>query len=246
MGIPVIGCKCPVCTSQDPHNKRLRPSALIKTADKKILIDCGPDYRQQALKFGIDKLDGVILTHAHNDHTAGLDELRVYYMHTHRSLPVLLSKETAADIRARFAYIFHQDRFYKLLPTFELHEFEGDLGELNFLGIPIAYTSYVQAQMTVHGFRIGNLAYVTDIRDYDEAIFQFLKGVDTLVLSALRLAPSPLHLTVEQAKEFALKSGVKNTWLTHLAHELDHDAINASLPRNVQLAYDGLEIQFQI
>lgn len=244
LGIPVIGCKCSVCKSQDSRNKRMRPSALIKKGEQKILIDCGPDFRQQALQYGIDSLDGAILTHAHNDHTAGIDELRVYYMHTHKSLPLLLSQETEEDIRTRFAYIFHQDRFYKLLPTFELHVFKGDVGEIDFLGFKIGYYSYTQAKMKVHGLRFGNLAYVTDIRDYDEGIFEFLNGVDTLVLSALRDTPSHLHLSIEEACRFAEKSLVKHTWLTHLAHDLDHELITASLPTNVQLAYDGLKIQF--
>lgn len=246
MGVPVIGCHCPVCSSDDPHNKRLRPSALLKVGGKNILIDCGPDFRQQALKFGIDQLDGTILTHAHNDHTAGIDELRVYYMHTHHSLPLLLSDETAQDIKARFAYIFTKERFYKLLPTFELHEFTGERGEVEFLGLQIGFHSYLQAGMTVHGYRIGNLAYLTDIKDYDEAIFPFLKGVDLLVLSALRFTSSPLHFTVDEASSFAQQAGAKMTWLTHLAHELDYEETNARLPENVRLAYDGLEIDFTI
>ena len=246
MGVPVIGCHCPVCTSTDPRNKRLRPSVLLKVENKNILIDCGPDFRQQALAFGIEKLDGVILTHAHNDHTAGIDELRVYYMHTHHSLPLLLSEETAKDLKNRFAYIFSKERFYKLLPTFELHAFSEDQGSLDFLGLPIRFQSYVQAGMKVHGFRIGNLAYVTDIHDYDEkAIFSFLEGVEVLVLSALRLQPSPLHLTVDEARLFAEKAGVKQTWLTHLAHELEYAETNRRLPQNVQLAYDGLKIDFK-
>lgn len=245
MGVPVIGCHCPVCTSTDPRNNRLRPSALLQVDGKTLLIDCGPDYRQQALRYGIEKLDGVILTHAHNDHTAGIDELRVYYMHTQQSLPVLLSEETAKDLRIRFAYIFSKDRFYKLLPTFELHEIAGNQGSVNFLGLPIRFQGYAQAGMQVHGFRIGNLAYVTDIHDYDEKmIFPFLEGVETLVLSALRLTSSPLHFTVEEATLFAQKAGVKQTWLTHLAHELDYAETNRGLPENVRLAYDGLEIDF--
>jgi len=244
MGVPVIGCHCPVCTSTDPHNKRLRPSALIQANGKKLLIDCGPDYRQQALRYGIEQLDGVVLTHAHNDHTAGIDELRVYYMHTHQSLPLLLSPETAQDLKARFAYIFTKERFYKLLPTFDLCELTGDVGEMEFLGFPIGYYSYFQAGMKVQGFRFGNLAYVSDIHDYDESIFPFLEGIEILILSALRLQPSPLHFTVDEAAAFAKKTTAKMTWLSHLAHELDYNETNQRLPGNVQLAYDGLEIDF--
>lgn len=244
MGVPVIGCHCPVCTSTDPHNKRLRPSALIEANGKKLLIDCGPDYRQQALRYGIEQLDGVVLTHAHNDHTAGIDELRVYYMHTHKSLPLLLSPETAQDLKARFSYIFTKERFYKLLPTFDLHVLPGDVGEIEFLGFPIRYYSYFQAGMKVQGFRFGNLAYVSDIHDYDESIFPFLEGVEILILSALRIQPSPLHFTVDEAAAFAKKVKAKMTWLSHLAHELDYQETNQRLPSNVQLAYDGLTIDF--
>lgn len=247
MGVPVIGCPCEVCNSDSPYNKRLRTSALLKIEDKKFLIDAGPDLRQQALKFKINKIDGVIFTHAHQDHTGGIDELRVYYMLYKQSVPCLMSKETYEDIRARFGYMFEvQPLEIKLLPRLAIEFLEDNKGITEFQGIPVQYMSYEQIGMKVTGYRFGKFAYVTDIRKYDEKIFEDLKGVEILVLSALRYTPSHMHFTVDEAVEFAQKVGAKETWLTHLAHELDYEKTNSYLPPNIRLAYDGLDIQFEI
>lgn len=243
MGIPAIGCGCAVCTTLNPHNKRMRPSALLEIGDKRLLIDCGPDFRWQALKYNIKTLSGVIFTHNHYDHTAGVDELRAYYMHTHKLLPCLLSKETEEDLIRRFYYIFERDMTYdKLLAKFSLENFKEDRGDTSFLGIPLHYFSYTQAESKVTGLRFGKLAYVTDIKVYPETIFEDLSGVDTLILSALRMAPSALHFSVDEAVEFSHKVGAKNVWLTHISHEMDHDKINAYLPEHIKLAYDGLRV----
>lgn len=245
MGIPVIGCPCSVCHSSDPHNKRMRPSALLTIADKKILIDCGPDFHAQAIQHHLETLDGVIFTHSHYDHTAGVDELRVYHMRTGIALPCLLSQTTANDIVSRFPYIFVPNVDYnKLVAKFDLQILKDDRGITSFLDIPIRYFSYEQAQMQVNGFRIGNLAYVTDIRHYPETIFEDLKDVDILIISALRYKTSHLHLSVDEAVAFAQKTGAKQTWLNHLAHDLEHEKTNAYLPENIKLAYDGLQFSF--
>lgn len=247
MGIPVIGCRCPVCTSESPYNIRTRPSALITMGMQRILIDCGPDFRQQALKHHIDSLDGVILTHAHHDHTAGFDDLRIYIFKSHRSLPCLLSAESLADLKKSFYYIFEDHRPYMdMASRFDVRVLERDRGEVEFIGLKLRYFSYEQGGMVVHGFRMGNLAYVTDIKHYPPSIFDDLKGVDTLILSALRFPPSPLHFSVDDAIEFAKKVGAKHTWLTHMAHDLDHEKTNAYLPDGIRLAYDGLQLEFSI
>jgi phosphoribosyl 1,2-cyclic phosphate phosphodiesterase len=247
MGIPAIGCRCAVCTSLDPHNKRLRPSALLQIGDTNLLIDCGPDFRYQALKYNLINLSGVVFTHNHYDHTAGVDELRAYYMHTHTLLPCLLSKETQDDLMRRFYYIFERDITYdKLLAKFSLKIFPEDRGETNFLGIPIHYFSYNQADAKVTGLRFGNLAYVTDIKSYPETIFEDLSGVDTLIVSALRFTPSALHFTVDEAVEFSRKVGAKKVWLTHISHEMDHITANAYLPEHIKLAYDGLRVPLSL
>lgn len=245
MGIPVIGCSCSVCASSDRHNKRMRPSALLTINDKKILIDCGPDFHAQAIHYCITALDGVIFTHSHYDHTAGIDELRVYHMRRGVALPCLLSKSTAEDIVVRFPYIFAPDADYnKLVAKFNLQLLPEERGVTDFLDIPIRYFSYEQAHMQVNGFRFGNLAYVTDIRHYPETIFEDLKDVEILILSALRYKLSHLHLSVDEAVEFAQKVGAKQTWLNHLAHDLEHEKTNAYLPENIRLAYDGLQFLF--
>lgn len=245
MGIPVIGCDCAVCTSGKSKNQRSRPSALIRFGLKDILIDCGPDFRWQALRFGLRNIDGVILTHAHNDHIAGFDELRLFYFKHHAPVPCLLSKATEEGLRQRFHYIFNpRGPYEKFIPKFEMHYLEGEKGKVEFLGLPISYITYEQGGMQVNGLRFGNLAYVTDIRHYDPSIFDALQGLETLILSALRFTPSPLHLNVDEAVEFSRRCGARHTYFIHISHDLDHEHTNAYLPENMQLAYDGLEIPF--
>lgn len=241
MGIPVIACDCSVCRSDNPKNKRTRSAGLLTVDDKNILIDCGPDFRQQALKYCIDHLDGVILTHAHHDHTGGIDELRAYYIKTRTPLPCLLSKETSEEVHQRFPYIFREGK-YQFTSKLSLQLLESERGSVEFAGIHFRYLSYEQMGMRVNGFRWKDFAYISDIKLYPESIFEDLKGVQHLVLSALRFTPSDFHFTVDEAVEFAEKVGAKNTWLTHIAHELEHEKTNAYLPSNIQMAYDGLEL----
>jgi phosphoribosyl 1,2-cyclic phosphate phosphodiesterase len=243
MGVPVIGCKCHVCKSEDPKNSRLRSSGLIVFDNKKVLIDCGPDFRYQALRHGIDHLDGVFLTHGHYDHTASLDDLRGYFLHDQHSIPILLSKETAADVVVRFNYVFKKElSAHFLMPKIDLQLLPEERGEKEFAGLDVRYFTFDQVGMKVNGLRIGNFAYVSDIKTYPESIFEDLKGVETLVLSALRFPPSHMHLSVDEAVEFAQRVGAKQTWLTHISHDLEHEKTNAYLPSNIRMAYDGLEI----
>lgn len=245
LGIPVIGCECEVCLSDDPYNKRMRPSALITIDNKRFLIDAGPELRIQALHNKISTLDGVLLTHSHHDHTAGMDDLRAYSFKTHNPLPVLLSSETAEDIKKRYYYLFDRNPTYEGVTTrIHMHILEGERGEVMFQGIPIRYVTYEQGGMKVNGFIFGSLAYFSDICLYPDTIFEDLKGVKTLILSALRFTASHLHFTVDDAIDFTLKAGVKDAWLTHISHGLDHSKTNAYLPSNIRMAYDGLELEF--
>jgi phosphoribosyl 1,2-cyclic phosphate phosphodiesterase len=246
MGIPVVGCNCEVCHSPLTFNQRLRPSVLIKAHFKQFLIDVGPDFRFQALSHKIHSLDGVLLTHAHQDHTAGIDDLRPIYYKRITSLPLLLSKETSEEIERRYRYL--------LTPAFDQKDFVERLhlqllpisleGEIEFGGVKIGYVTYEQGGMSVNGFRFGDLAYLSDIRTFPDTIFQALKGLKILVISALRYTSSPLHFSIDEAIDFANKIGVEKVWLTHISHELEHDKVNAYLPKHVKLAYDGLEIEF--
>jgi phosphoribosyl 1,2-cyclic phosphate phosphodiesterase len=244
-GVPLIGCSCSVCQSTDPHNKRLRPAGLLRVGDKTLLIDVGPDFRQQALACGLTTLDGLLLTHTHYDHIAGIDELRVFNFRQQKPFPVLLSHESMADLKERYAYMFKKRlEGDSHATTLDCHLLPGAAGTLDFLGVEIRYVSFQQASMKVNGFRIGSFAYVTDIQEYDEEVLRFLEGVEWLVLSALREDPSPVHFSLAEAADFAQKVGATRTWLTHLSHAVDQKSASAKLPTNVQLGFDGLEFSF--
>lgn len=244
MGIPVIGCDCRVCHSLHPQDKRLRSSGLLKLQGKQILIDCSPDFREQALRHRIRHLDGVLFTHAHHDHTSSIDELRIFYLRSGKAMPCLASKSTAADLKIRFDYIFGTEKKSGITPKINLSELPAERGTIDFESIIFKYFTYEQINMPVAGYRVGNFAYVTDIRQYPDTIFDDLSGVDVLIISALRFSPSPMHFTIDEAIDFSRRVGAKKTWLTHIAHEVQHEHVNAYLPPSIQAAYDGLEIDF--
>lgn len=247
MGIPVIGCTCRVCSSLASQNKRLRPSGLIEARGKRFLIDVGPDFREQALKFGITHLDGLLLTHVHFDHIAGIDDLRAFYFIHKTKIPCLLSKETLEDLKIRYHYLFRPMAEHTTMSAqIEFEPLETDFGEVDFQGIRIKYMSYFQGKTKVTGFRLGDFAYVSDIRTYTDELIDSLKGVNTLVVSALRERLSPVHFSVNEAVEFAQKIGAKKTYFTHIAHELDHVETNKKLPPGIELGYDGQQFHFRI
>ena len=247
MGIPVIGCSCAVCKSDNPRNSRMRTSALCTVGNQHILIDCGPDFRQQALTHHLKNIDGLILTHSHNDHTAGIDELRVLCLKSGKPIPCLLSDETAKDLKVRFDYLFVENEPYAgLLARFGMQQFEKDRGEVVFQGIRLNYFSFHQMGMRVDGIRFGDLAYVSDIKDYPETIFEDLKGIKTLVLSALRFERTKMHFSIDDAIAFAQRAGAEKTWLTHVSHDLDHEIGNDYLPPSIRIAYDGLQLEFKV
>lgn len=243
VGVPIIGCSCSVCISKNPYNHRLRPSALLRIAQKQFLIDPGPDFRFQALRAGIVTLDGLLLTHAHHDHTAGLDDLRPLFYRSKSQLPVLLSSETAQDVRTRFNYLFESEN-KTFVPLFKLQLLSGQTGSVDFEELPVQYVTFSQGGMRVNGFRIGDLAYLSDIKNFQHSIFDELKGVRYLIISALRYTPSPLHLSVDEAVDFANQLKVERGWITHVSHELEYHQTNSYLPSHIHLAYDGLEIDF--
>lgn len=245
VGVPVIGCSCPVCHSSDPVNQRLRPSVLLHIGNRILLVDVGPDFRMQALRYGINHLDGLLLTHAHHDHTAGFDDLRPLYYRRRSPLPILLSGETARDIQQRYDYLFQPSPGQEIFESrFHLQLLPAEKGEVMFENFLIGYVSYSQGDMLVNGYRIGNLAYISDIRHFNPTLLDDLKGIKNLIVSALRYTPSPLHFSVDEAIDFAKELKAERVWLTHLSHELEHHQTNAYLPANMCLAYDGLEIEF--
>ena len=244
-GVPLVGCDCGVCKSADPRNQRLRPSGVLRAGGKSFLIDIGPDFRQQALKFGLDHLDGLLLTHTHYDHVAGIDELRVLNYRQKRPFPCLLSEATLRDLKIRYYYLFQEQGDGEVRAAqIDCHVLRGDAGKAVFLGAPIQYVTYWQAEMAVNGFRHGSFAYISDIQRYDDSIFDALAGVETLVLSSLRMEKSRVHFSFDEAVAFAERVGAKKTWLTHLSHYVDHEAACRALPPHVQPSYDGLEVSY--
>ncbi len=244
VGVPLIGCKCEVCTSKSPFNKRYRSSILLKIGDKRLLVDAGPDLREQALKNNMTYLDGVIFTHSHQDHTGGIDDLRAYSFLNKASFPCLASAVTAEDIYRRYYFMFQEQPNEKGFKRLKFEILPAHEGEGEFMGVKFKYFTYTQLGMPVNGFVFGNFAYVTDIHIVEDSIFKHLNGIETLVVSSLRFTPSHMHFSVDQAIDFARKTGAKKTYLTHTSHELDYYKTNTILPDDIRLAYDGLEIPF--
>ena len=244
-GTPVIGCDCKVCCSPSSFNKRYRPSILLKVGSKNLLVDPGPDIRDQALKHKIKRLEAVIITHVHYDHIGGLDDLRVFYFIEKKPLHCLLSKASFEELKLRFFYHFIEPKANNSKTVrFEYLTLPSLRGIVTFHGLEIQYLTYYQGDMPVLGLRMGRVAYISDIRKYDSTIFEDLKGVETLIVSGLKHTPSPIHFSIQEAIEFANKIGPKKVYLNHINHEVDHETTNAMLPSGVELSYDGLELEF--
>ena len=244
VGVPIVGCRCPVCTSSCVYDKRLRSSLVLSLHGKKFLIDVGPDFRHQALRFSLDHLDAVLITHAHADHIGGIDDLRPYYFITKEKLPCYASCEAMQELKKRFYYLFPDTmRTSSSQPAqLEFHPIEGHCGSVTIQGVPFSYCSYTHSGMKVLGFRTNGFAYVCDIKEYTDEVIEALSGVEVLVVSALRIEESPFHFTVDEAIAFSRRLGAKRTYLTHLCHEVSHEKVQAMLPEGIAIAYDGLEI----
>lgn len=246
-GIPVIGCSCKVCTSSNPKNRRCRTSALIRYKHKNYLIDAGPDIKYQSLHHHLRAVSGLVLTHTHFDHIGGLEELRIFNFIQEKPIPCLLLQESLNDVKKLFYYLFNekvagQNNTSQF--TFTALSKQSDL--IEFEGLPIRYFRYAQGDMKVLGVRFGDLAYLTDVKHYSDEIFEFLEGISTLVVSALRLTPSHLHLSIDEAVDFVKRTQATNSYFIHMAHEIEHEHVESLLPHGIHLAYDGLEIPFII
>lgn len=242
MGVPVIGCRCAVCTSGDPHNQRLRTSALLEANGQHILFDAGPDLRQQALAVGMQRLDAVLLTHAHADHVAGLDDLRPLNFAQRRAIPLYGTEPTLSFVRERFSYAFVNSSQGSTRPLLELVEVcSGRPFAIG--GVEIHPFDIQHGTWTITGYRIGKLGYVTDASAIPPASLAQLRGLDTLVLNALRQDPHPTHLSIDQALALIEELQPRRALLVHMTHDLDHTLTNEQLPTYVQLAYDGQVIE---
>ncbi len=242
-GVPLIACPCEVCHSTDERDKRLRSSVAIEHQGISIVIDTGPDFRQQMLRAEIDSIDAVLYTHGHKDHVAGLDDIRAYNFILGKPIDLYLDQHTEEGIRQEYSYIF-ADKKYPGIPQVELHRATAlqpiDLEGLSILPIPVMH-----AQLPVLGYRIGDLSYITDANFISEEAMEALSGSKILVLNALRHEKHISHFSLTEALEIAKQVGATQTYFTHISHQLGkHSDVADTLPDGVQLAYDTLEVSF--
>lgn len=240
-GVPTLGCNCEVCQSNDVHDKRLRASVFLEVNDKNILIDCGPDFREQALYHGIDKIDAILLTHKHIDHIGGINDLRSLGNQT-----LYLDGQTERAVRQMYDYCFVENP-YPGVPSLELKRIDYNPfticdGEIEVIPIRVMH-----GQMEIMGFRIGNFAYITDVsRLSDESEYDKLKGLEVVVIGCLRMKEHHSHQNFEEAMAMAQKIGAKTTFFTHMCHHIGlHSEIEDMVPENIYFAFDNLAVVFE-
>lgn len=238
-GVPMIACDCSVCTSDNPKNNRTRSSILISENGCNILIDAATEFRLQCLRNNVRRLDAVLLTHPHADHVFGLDDVRRFNWLQRKEIPIYGTEGTLKTVRNIFSYVFNDEHPQGSKPLISLNIINGNLNLFNQSIIPIEVS---HGSEKVTGYRVGKFAYITDVSAIPDASMEKLKGLDVLVLGALRYIPHPKHFTITQAAEIAKALKPKQTFLTHLAHEVEHEKANSELPAGVRLAYDGLVI----
>jgi phosphoribosyl 1,2-cyclic phosphate phosphodiesterase len=241
-GIPVIGSQHPVCMSKNPKDKRLRSSVLIQWDDYNYVIDCGPDFRQQMLSVDCQYLSGILFTHEHADHTAGIDDIRPFFFRQ-GDIPIYASMSVVKELTRRFGYIFETDNKYPGTPAVKINTIAENtpfsLGEKMVIPIEVMHN-----RLPVMGFRIDNFSYLTDVKYIEDQQLKKLEGTEVLVINALRKEPHPTHLNLEEALEIVQHIKPKAAYFTHISHLLGfHDEVSKELPQLIYLAYDGLQIQ---
>lgn len=241
-GVPQVNCSCEVCTSADPRDNRLRCSALVSVGGSNILIDCSPDFRYQALRAHIAHLDALLLTHSHYDHCGGLDDLRPYCID--KPFPIYAEQQVIADIRSRVPYCFVEHP-YPGVPQFDMMPITPNapfrVGAVEILPLRVMH-----CKLPIVGFRIGSMAYVTDCLTMPADTVSQLKGVDTLVINALRIKPHLSHQNLDEALALIASIAPRRAYLTHVSHHMGlHDVVIQRLPKNVEMAYDGLAIEWE-
>lgn len=239
-GVPVIGCACQVCNSLDFRDKRLRTSIHIQIGELSLIIDTGPDFRSQVLRAGITKLDAVIYTHEHKDHTAGLDDIRPFNFMQQKDMPIFGRAQVLEQIKREFAYIFADKRYpgIPMVETIAIDEMPFSIEGITITPIPV-----IHYKLPVMGFRIGDFTYITDASHIPEESFKLIEGTETLVLNALQKESHISHFTLGEAVEIARKIGAKQTYFTHVSHKLGvHNVVDQELPEGIALAYDGLQL----
>jgi phosphoribosyl 1,2-cyclic phosphate phosphodiesterase len=243
MGVPTLGCECRTCTSADPRDRRLRPSVAIQWDGHTVLIDTGPDFREQALRHRLRDIDAVLYTHSHADHILGLDDLRPLTFLRPGKMPLYADDPTADVLERIFTYVFAADASYPTRPRVELHRLRGpvQIAEATFQPVPLLH-----GDLEVTGFRFGNAAYLTDMSRIPESSLPLLAGVDLVVLDALRYTPHPSHASVDDAIAWARRLGAPRVYFTHMSHEILHAETEKTLPAPMRLTYDGLRLPFEL
>lgn len=239
-GTPMIGCKCLTCTSADPRNNRTRCSSVIQLENgKSILIDTGPDLRQQALREGLTHLDAVLYTHTHADHLHGIDDLRAFCQIQHSQIPLYGSSDAMQHIADKFGYALREPSHFWDLPVLKAHTINApfQLFEQTVTPIPIKH-----GNSDIYGYRIGDIAYLTDVSSIPEKSLTLLEGLKILLLDCLRYNTHYTHINLEQSLHYAGLIGAESTFLIHMTHELEYAALSAQLPKNVFVGYDGLKL----
>jgi phosphoribosyl 1,2-cyclic phosphate phosphodiesterase len=243
MGVPTIGCSCRVCTSSDPHDQRTRPSIMLQYDGHCVLIDTTPDFRQQAIREHIRRIDAILYTHAHADHILGLDDVRPLSFRHGSKIPLYAHDSTATALESIFQYIFDANYKYGGIARVEMKRFNGsiDLFGANFEPVEI-----IHGETTIHGFRFGRAAYLTDFSEIPPQSMQQLRNLDILFLDALRHNPHPTHSTVANSLRLVEELKPARAFFTHISHDLPHEETNKSFPEHVRLAHDGLKLEFDI
>src|SRR6266849_5552570 len=240
MGVPTVGCHCDVCSSNDPRDNRLRPSILVSYGGHNVLVDTTPDFRTQALRAKINRLDAILFTHEHADHIMGLDDIRPFNFRQKSSIPIFGSKDTLSAIRRTFQYIFDDNMPQSSIPKLDVHTLDGTSFDL--FGLEIRPLRLWHGRGEVFGYRFGAAAYLTDHSEIPKEALDQLRGLDVLFLDALRHKPHPTHSTVERSMAISEQLHPRRTYFTHICHELPHARTESALPPHIRLAYDGLEI----
>ena len=250
MGVPTLGCRCAVCTSRDPRNRRTRPSIAVTWGEGRsthlVVIDTGPDFREQALREGIRHVDAVFYTHAHADHILGLDDLRpLSFEHKPKWLPLYADEQTAEILRRIFDYTFSANSPYPNKARVELRDLDGDqtasVDGAQFQRIPLRH-----GDLEVAGFRFGSAAYLTDMSSIPESSLPLLEDLDVMIIDALRPQPHPSHANIAESLRWVERVRPRQAWFTHMSHEVDHEETEKTFPANVRLAFDGLRIPFEL
>ncbi len=238
-GVPTIGCQCRVCQSTSPKDKRLRCSALVETERTRLLIDCGPDFRQQVLPLPFRRIDGILITHAHYDHMGGMDDIRPYCQFG--EINVYADPIAREGLLQMLPYCFVENR-YPGVPAIQLHEIHFHqpftIGDVDIMPVRVMH-----GKLPIAGYRMGRLTYITDMKTIGDDELPYIEGTETLVVNALRQKPHHSHQTLDDAVAFARRVGARQTYLIHSSHDIGlHDEVNAQLPPDIQMAYDGQTI----